>query len=514
MTLGKKILLISSASVTLSTAVALIVQSMTVRSQGIEMTRNTMRAAIVAAESIRSSISGMRMRKSFDDAALLQEAKGVSDYRGLRLYDTIPVVAAWKSIEQVARKEGFDFRIPKRHPRNPKNEPSPSEEAILDYLEKSGQDEYFRADRSANQVVYARPIRLTADCLACHGDPANSPTHDGKDAAGFVMENWREGEIHGAFVLTARMNQVDQVASARAQSAAFQTTVLWMLPAGVLIGLGFFWYSRKSIIQPLLAVIRTTHRSSVETSEASQQIAAGSQGLAQSATEQAASIAEITTALASVTGKTRDMAEGARQAKSLADETSDAAGRGVEDMARMDEAMSEIRTATQSVSKIVKTIDDVAFQTNILALNAAVEAARAGEAGAGFAVVADEVRSLAQRSAQAARETTTLVGDALDRTNRGAQICAGVVARLKEIEARGKPLNDAVGAIASAAVDQRATIEQFTTSVSELNQVTQGVAASAEESASAATELNSQSENLQEAIAALSVLVGAEVGQN
>ena len=197
--------------------------------------------------------------------------------------------------------------------------------------------------------------------------------------------------------------------------------------------------------------------------EASQQIARGSQGLAQSATEQAASIAEISSSLAIVTGKTRDMADGASQAKSLADETSAAAARGVEDMARMDEAMDQIRTATQSVSKIVKTIDDVAFQTNILALNAAVEAARAGEAGAGFAVVADEVRNLAQRSAQAARETNTLVGDALDRTTRGAQICSDVVTRLKEIEARGKPLNDAMGAIASAAVEQRATIERFTT---------------------------------------------------
>jgi methyl-accepting chemotaxis protein len=172
--------------------------------------------------------------------------------------------------------------------------------------------------------------------------------------------------------------------------------------------------------------------------------------------------------------------------------------------------MGEIRTATQSVSKIVKTIDEVAFQTNILALNAAVEAARAGEAGAGFAVVADEVRNLAQRSAQAAKETTTLVGDALERTTRGAQICTDVVARFREIEARGKPLNDAVGAIASAAGEQRSNIERVTTSVGELNQATQGVAANAEQSAAAATQLNAQSEHLMDAIEALSALVGAQ----
>jgi methyl-accepting chemotaxis protein len=179
-------------------------------------------------------------------------------------------------------------------------------------------------------------------------------------------------------------------------------------------------------------------------------------------------------------------------------------------MKRMDEAMSEIRTATQSVSRIIKTIDEVAFQTNILALNAAVEAARAGQAGSGFAAVADEVRSLAQRSAEAARETTTLVGNALERTTRGAAICSEVVARLKEIEDRGKPLNQAVGAIASAAGEQRANIERVTSSVAELSQATQGVAANAEQSAAAATQLNAQSEHLMDSIKALSVLVGAE----
>jgi methyl-accepting chemotaxis protein len=510
MTVSRKIILVSSASVALSTVVALFVQSMALHSQGIELTRNTMRASVVAAESMRASISSLRARNSFDDAAIVQEAKSAADFRQTRLYDTVPVVAAWKSIEKVAQQEGFEFRVPKRHARNSRNEPTGPESAILDFLEKSGQEEYFMADRAANLIVYARPIRLTQDCLTCHGDPANSPTRDGKDVLGFPMENWREGEIHGAFVLTAHLDQVDHVASARAQSAAMRSTLLWMLPAALIIGLGFLWYGRKSIVRPLLEVVEATRRSSAETSGASRQIAAASQSLAQSATEQAASLDEISGSLGSVTDKTRDTADGAQQAKSLADETSAAAVRGAEDMARMDQAMGEIRTATQSVSRIVKTIDEVAFQTNILALNAAVEAARAGEAGSGFAVVADEVRSLAQRSAQAARETTTLVTDALDRTTRGAQICSEVVTRLKEIENRGTPLNQAVGVIASAASEQRANIERVTRSVAELNQTTQGVAANAEQSAAAASELNSQSQHLMDAIDALSQLVGAE----
>ena len=508
MTVGKKIILVSSSSVALSTLVALLVQSMTIRSQGIELTRNTMRAAVIAAESMRASMAALRARNAFDDAAILQEARSASDYRQTRLYDTVPVAAAWKSIEKVARQEGFEFRVPKRHARNPRNEPTPSEAVILDFLEKSGQEEYFLSDRAANLIVYARPVRLTQDCLSCHGDPASSPTHNGKDALGFPMEGWHEGEVHGAFVLTAHLDLVDHVASARAQSAAMRTTLLWMLPTGLCIGLAFFWYSRQSIVRPLLEVIRNTRTSSSETAEASKQIAATSQSLAQSATEQAASLEEISNSLAQVTEKTRKAADGAQQAKSLADETSSAAVRGGEDMARMEQAMGEIRTATQSVSRIVKTIDEVAFQTNILALNAAVEAARAGEAGSGFAVVADEVRSLAQRSAQSAKETATLVSEALERTVRGTQICGEVVARFKEIEDRGNPLNEAVGVIAYAAGDQRADIERVTTSVAEMNRVTQGVAANAEQSAAAATELNAQSEHLLDALDALSTLVG------
>ena len=511
MTIGRKIIFISCASVALSTAVALLVQRMTIRSQAVELTENTMRSAVIAAESMRNSMASLRARHAFDDASIVQEVRGASDYRQTKLYDTIPVVAAWKSLEQVARQEGFEFRVPKRQARNPKNEPTPTESAILDYFETTGKDEYVEANRAANLIVYARPIRLTADCLSCHGDPATSPTHDGKDVAGFAMEGWHAGELHGAFVLTAHMDQVDRVASARAESAAMTTTLLWMLPTGLLIGVGFFWYGRKSIVQPLLSVVQGIHRSSVETSEASVQIAATSQSLAQNASEQAASLDVIADSLTKVADETGHTADGARGAKLLADETSAAAGRGAQEMARMDQAMDQIRTATEGVSKIVKLIDEVAFQTNLLALNAAVEAARAGEAGTGFAVVADEVRNLAQRSAQAARDTTALVGEALERTSHGIRICDGVALRLKEIEDRGRPLNDAVRDIATAAGQQRTDIAQFSNSVGELNQVTQTIAANAQESAASASELSAQSEYLSDAIEELRELVGADV---
>ncbi len=507
MTLEKKIILVSSASVALSAAVGVLVLRSAIRSQGIELTKNTMRAALLSAESVRGSMAALRARKSFDEASIVREARGAADPRQTRLYDTIPIVAAWRSIEKVAAREGFEFRIPTRHARNLKNEPTPAEGAILDALEKSGKDEYFVSDRAANLVIYARPVRLTKDCLMCHGDPATSPTHDGKDVAGFPMEGRREGEMHGAFVLTAHLDQVDHVASAEAQAAAMRTTVLWMVPTAVLIGAAFLLYTRISIVRPLAQVIESTRAASGETAQASRQIAAASQSLAQSATEQAASLDSISGSLRGVSVKTKTAAEGARRAKALADETSVAASRGAEELARMEQAMNQIRAATESVSGIVKTIDQVALQTNLLALNASVEAARAGEAGAGFAIVADEVRNLAQRSAQAARETAELVSHALERTLHGAAICREAVARFKEIEDRGQPLNETARFIAGATGEQQADIQRVDVSLAELSQVTQGVAAHAEQSAGAAAELNAQSEDLTRAIEALSAMV-------
>ncbi|MEO0055584.1 MAG: hypothetical protein RLZZ50_1531, partial [Verrucomicrobiota bacterium] len=197
MKLGQKIVVMTLSAIAVSVVACIFVQSRVIKEQGIELTRDTMRAAIVEAENVRDTISGLGSRGAFDSDKLLAEYKASGDLRGSTFYHTIPVVAAWEAIQKVADENGWKFRVPKNDARNEKNTPTEEEKKILALLERGDVPEYFEVDRKNNRVLLARPIKLSADCLSCHGDPANSPTKDGKDILGFQMENWREGEVHG-----------------------------------------------------------------------------------------------------------------------------------------------------------------------------------------------------------------------------------------------------------------------------------------------------------------------------
>jgi methyl-accepting chemotaxis protein len=207
----------------------------------------------------------------------------------------------------------------------------------------------------------------------------------------------------------------------------------------------------------------------------------------------------------------RRNAEHAQEAKRAADRTHKVAEVGAADMSSMQQMMNEIQSSSTEVTKIVKTIDEIAFQTNILALNAAIEAARAGEAGAGFSVVAEEVRSLAQRSAAAAKETADKIAHAHERSLRGTEYTQRVGQQLSEILSGVKQVNELVGEIATASQEQNKAIEELNRAVAQMDTVTQQNAASAEETAAAAEELTAQSQELQAAASSLYALVDGTV---
>ncbi len=246
-----------------------------------------------------------------------------------------------------------------------------------------------------------------------------------------------------------------------------------------------------------------------QTAAAAGQVSTSSQSLAEGASEQAASLEETSASLEEISSMTKRNAESATRAKDLSNQTRQAAETGAASMAEMKVAMDAIKDSSANIAKIVKTIDEIAFQTNILALNAAVEAARAGEAGAGFAVVADEVRSLAQRSAQSAKETASKIEDSVSRSEHGVQIGTKVAQSFEQIVVKARQVDELVAEIATASQEQTQGIGQVSTAVSQMDKVTQSNAAGAEEAASASEELNAQAEMMRESVRELQQLVGA-----
>ena len=294
----------------------------------------------------------------------------------------------------------------------------------------------------------------------------------------------------------------------QAASRGARTGILAGLAMTLAAGLGIAFLTIRSINQVLSGVAGTLADGSQQVTSAASQVAAASQSLAEGASEQAASLEETSSSLEEMSSMTKRNAEGALKASGLAKEARQAADTGATDMQAMSTAMQSIKTSSDDIAKIIKTIDEIAFQTNILALNAAVEAARAGEAGMGFAVVADEVRNLAQRSAQAARETADKIEGAIAKTQQGVQISAKVADGLAVIVSRIRQVDELSAEAAAASSEQSQGIDQVNTAVSQMDKVTQANAANAEESASAAEELNAQAEILKGTVQELLALVG------
>jgi methyl-accepting chemotaxis protein len=233
--------------------------------------------------------------------------------------------------------------------------------------------------------------------------------------------------------------------------------------------------------------------------------------LADGASQQAASLEETSASLEELANMTRRNAENAQKANDLAREARTAADKGAEDMQAMNQAMAAIKISSDDIAKIIRTIDEIAFQTNILALNAAVEAARAGEAGMGFAVVADEVRSLAQRSATTAKETAAKIEGAILKTAQGVQISQKVASALNDIVLKARQVDELASEVAGASHEQTQGISQINTAVGQMDKITQSSAASAEESAAAAQEMNAQVEVMKQVVASLMQLVGGKM---
>lgn len=258
--------------------------------------------------------------------------------------------------------------------------------------------------------------------------------------------------------------------------------------------------SLNSIINSLNQVMGDISEAADQVASGSRQVSDGSQALSQGSTEQASAIQELTASLAEITSQTRQNAENASQASTLASSARENAEKGNEHMKAMLGSMEDINESSSDISKIIKVIDDIAFQTNILALNAAVEAARAGQHGKGFAVVAEEVRSLAARSAAAAKETTDLIEGSINKVQDGTKIANETAQALSDIVLGVEKAAGLVEGIAKASNEQASGITQISKGIEQVSQVVQNNSATAEESAAASEELSGQAELLKDMV--------------
>ncbi len=233
-----------------------------------------------------------------------------------------------------------------------------------------------------------------------------------------------------------------------------------------------------------------------EVTRGAMQVSDASTALSQGATEQAASLEEITSSMSEIGSQTKTNAENANQANILTFDAKEAAEKGNREMEQLNKAMAEISESSRNISKIIKVIDEIAFQTNLLALNAAVEAARAGRHGKGFAVVAEEVRNLAARSASAAKETSELIENSIKTVENGSMLAIRTGEALEDIKNGSIKAADIVGEIATSSNEQAQGISQINEGLTQIDKVTQTNTASAEESASASEELSGQAAQL------------------
>lgn len=439
-----------------------------------------------------------------------------------QLLQAVPIITAINMARVNAEEGGYEFRVPKIAPRNAQNTPTETERGVLEHMRDNDLKEYVL--REPDSISYFRAIHLTPDCLSCHGDPKGE-----KDPLGGIKEGWRSGEMHGAFVITTSLQQLQaDLQRANLFLAAETLTILLLVAMALWVLLSRLVFRPLQRIMALARRMREgdfTHRLHMgrgdemgivadaldamteriaevvgDVDQAAERLSSGSaeltsaaQSLADGAVKQASSVEEVSSSM-------EEMAGSISQNANNAQETEEISEKAATDAQKSGEAVAEAVQALKNIAERTKIIEDIARQTNLLALNAAIEAARAGEHGKGFAVVASEVRKLAERSGQAAAEISDLSSSSVDVADRAGQMLAQLV---PGIQRTAELIQD----ISAACAEQSTGATQVNNALQELDGVIQQNASASEQTASTSATISHQARQLRDSVAFFQVEV-------
>lgn len=568
LSLKAKIALYVALGLIISFAVNIGYFSNEIRQDAYDTARSKARAILLQTESTRDYMAALRVSGAFNEQELKRELDlklaNSSDKKAAALdtayFKTIPIIAAIRIGGEHAAEAGFKLRVPKVQARNKANEPDPVELDLLNKLEQGKLPEAFMVDKANKVIRYLRPIKLTAECMICHGTPQDTINKDGIDPLGFKAEGWKVGEQHGAFEVLDDLNIVEhgiqkKIAVSFALSLVVSILTLvflvYVLQTIVIKPLRHIGSFMKQVADgDLSKALTVKNRDEIgDLAESINDALSNMEGtlvkildcscqvgssvgemytiadqMAIGAEEVAAQSATVATAGEEMAATSGDIALNCQMAAEGARIAIDEASNGVQMVRQSIEVMAsiaqQVQTSAQTVAglgarseqigQIVGTIEDIADQTNLLALNAAIEAARAGEQGRGFAVVADEVRALAERTTKATKEISQMIKSIQAETvgavksmeegvcevERGTQQTARSGEAIERILEEINNLAMQINQIATAAEEQTATTSEISGNMLRITDIGNLVSSNAHHSSKQASNLNSLAESL------------------